>query len=195
MNLDADGRWQLTSRESRTVKGKQEFLPATVTLAESGGALPELAGQLVNVAGRWSETEYELFLNGKRVAGGPVADPAGAVPTLRPTGVKLGIRMDRDGPAAFDIDYAAVWDLADSDRLAAQHALSIGGTVRAAADNTAVYQSNLATVVGYVLKGACPAAARALGFERLAAAGNIIGKRAATSQNIGPTARALKAAN
>ena len=130
LNLDADGRWQLTSRESRTVKGKQEFLPATVTLAESGGALPELAGQWVNVAGRWSETEYELFLNGKRVAGGPVADPAGAVPTLRPTGVKLGIRMDRDGPAAFDIDYAAVWDLADSDRLAAQHALSIGGTVR-----------------------------------------------------------------
>lgn len=71
----------------------------------------------------------------------------------------------------------------------------IGGTARAAALAPAVYQANLAAVVGYVLKSACPAAARALGLERLEAGGSVIGKRAATSQNIGPAARSLKAAN
>ncbi len=126
LNLDPDGRWQLTSRESRTVKGKREFFPALGTLADSGRAVPELAGHWVNIAGRWSETEYELFLNGKRVAGGPVADPVGAVATVRPAGLQLGIRRDRDGPAALDLDYVAVWDLNDPDRKPAELALLQG---------------------------------------------------------------------
>lgn len=65
----------------------------------------------------------------------------------------------------------------------------IGGTAGAAQSAPAVYEANLAAVVGYILKGACPAAARELGLERLEHGGRIIGKRAATSQNIGGTAR------
>jgi hypothetical protein len=66
----------------------------------------------------------------------------------------------------------------------------IGGTAGAAQSAPAAYQENLKAVVGYILKGACPAAARALGLVRLEAGGNIIGKRAATSQNTGRAARA-----
>lgn len=65
----------------------------------------------------------------------------------------------------------------------------IGGTAGAAQSAPAAYQANLFAVVAYVLKGACPAAARKLGLERLEAGGRIIGKRAATSQNIGLAAR------
>ncbi len=66
----------------------------------------------------------------------------------------------------------------------------IGGTADAAQSAPAAYRANLATVVGYVLKGASPAAARELDLQRLEAGGRIIGKRAATSQNIGRAARA-----
>jgi len=66
----------------------------------------------------------------------------------------------------------------------------IGGTAEAAQTAPAAYQENLAAVVGYILKGACPAAVRALGLMRLEAGGTIIGKRAATSQNTGRAARA-----
>jgi hypothetical protein len=65
----------------------------------------------------------------------------------------------------------------------------IGGTAGAAQASPAAYRDNLAAVVGYVLKGASPAAARALGLERIEAGGVIIGKRAATSQNVGRSAR------
>lgn len=65
----------------------------------------------------------------------------------------------------------------------------IGGKVRTAADNTGVYQVNLAAVVGYMLKGTSPVAASQLGLEAVIPQGPIIGKRAATSQNVGRSAR------
>ncbi|MCJ8158551.1 hypothetical protein [Sphingomonas sp. LaA6.9] len=65
----------------------------------------------------------------------------------------------------------------------------IGGTTRAAATAPAAYQANLAAVVAYVIKGASPDAARALGLERLEDGGRIIGKRAGWSQNVGLSAR------
>lgn len=66
----------------------------------------------------------------------------------------------------------------------------IGGTAGAAQSAPAAYRANLAAVVGYVLKGASPAAARKLELQRLEGGGRVIGKRAATSQNIGTAARA-----
>jgi hypothetical protein len=66
----------------------------------------------------------------------------------------------------------------------------IGGRTGTVASAPAVYYANLAAVLGYVLKGASPEAARALGLEKVKAAGRIIGKRVATSQNIGRAARA-----
>lgn len=66
----------------------------------------------------------------------------------------------------------------------------IGGTAGAAQSASVAYEVNLAAVVRYILKGAGPAAARKLGLDRLEHGGRIIGKRAATSQNIGRAARA-----
>lgn len=65
----------------------------------------------------------------------------------------------------------------------------IGGTTGAAHSSPAAYHENLAAVVGYVLKGTSSAAAPALALDRLEAGGRIVGKRAATSQNIGRAAR------
>lgn len=65
----------------------------------------------------------------------------------------------------------------------------IGGTLTAAETAPAVYAENLAAVVGYLLKGASPEAARSLGLERLEPGGRVTGKRAATSENIGKAAR------
>lgn len=65
----------------------------------------------------------------------------------------------------------------------------IGGTLNAARSKPAAYTENLANVVGYVLKGALPDAAATLGLLRLEAGGRVIGKRTATSQNIGQAAR------
>ncbi|HVM22773.1 MAG TPA: hypothetical protein VM308_05665 [Sphingomicrobium sp.] len=65
----------------------------------------------------------------------------------------------------------------------------IGGTAGAAEAAPAAYQANLAAVVDYILKGASPTAARALGLDRLESGGRVIGKRGATSQNIGRAAR------
>lgn len=65
----------------------------------------------------------------------------------------------------------------------------VGLTANAAKTVPAVYMANLASVVGYVLKGTYPTAAKVLGLERSEACGRTIGKRSATSQNIGQTAR------
>jgi hypothetical protein len=65
----------------------------------------------------------------------------------------------------------------------------IGGTAGAAQSAPAAYRANLALVVSYVLKGVSFNAAREMGLDRQEAGGRIVGKRAATSQNIGRAAR------
>lgn len=65
----------------------------------------------------------------------------------------------------------------------------IGGTLTAAQSAPALYFKNLDTVVGYLLKGASPKAARIIGLTRSEPGGRIIGKRCATSENIGRGAR------
>jgi len=62
----------------------------------------------------------------------------------------------------------------------------IGGSLRSATTNPEQYQANLAAIVGYVIKGAAPAAASALGLTRIEPSGRIAGKRASCSQNLGP---------
>lgn len=60
----------------------------------------------------------------------------------------------------------------------------IGGTAKAHEQNPERYLVNLATVVGYVMKGTCPKAGAALELERIKAQGPIMGKRCGQSQNI-----------
>ncbi len=60
----------------------------------------------------------------------------------------------------------------------------VGGTAKAHEQNPALYLANLATVVGYVVKGICPKAAAALEIERIKAQGRVMGKRCGWSQNI-----------
>lgn len=60
----------------------------------------------------------------------------------------------------------------------------IGGTARAHENNPAVYLSNLATIVGYTIKGTVPDSAQKLELERVKAQGRIIGKRCGWSRNI-----------
>jgi len=69
----------------------------------------------------------------------------------------------------------------------------IGGTAGAARAAPAHYQLNLSAVVGYVLKGVGAATAVTLCLERHDEGGQIVGKRAATSQNIGRAARSTHA--
>lgn len=60
----------------------------------------------------------------------------------------------------------------------------IGGTAKAHEQNPGLYLANLATVVGYVIKGTCPNAGAALELERIKAQGRVIGKRCGSSRNI-----------
>lgn len=60
----------------------------------------------------------------------------------------------------------------------------IGGTAHAHESNPNLYLANLATVVGYVMKGTCPKAGAALELERIKAQGPVMGKRCGRSQNI-----------
>lgn len=61
----------------------------------------------------------------------------------------------------------------------------IGRTAKAHEQNPGLYLANLATVVGYVVKGTCPKAGAALELERIKAQGRVMGKRCGRSQNIG----------
>jgi hypothetical protein len=65
------------------------------------------AGSWVTLAARWSETEYEVWVNGKRVAGG-AADPAEVTATTAP--VQVCVRAAGTGPAKLELDSATVWD-------------------------------------------------------------------------------------
>ena len=65
----------------------------------------------------------------------------------------------------------------------------IGGTRSSAEKTPDLYLSNLATLIGYQLKGVPAALAAQLGLVRLPQHGRIVGKRAGTSENLGPKAR------
>ena len=61
----------------------------------------------------------------------------------------------------------------------------IGGTAKAHEQNPGLYLANLATVVGYVIKGTCPQVGAALELERIKPQGRTMGKRCGRSQNVG----------
>jgi hypothetical protein len=69
------------------------------------------------------------------------------------------------------------------------HSDPIGGLLGIEIGNPPVHAVNLATALGYVLKGASPDAVAHFGLMRVEAGGLIIGKRCGTSQNIASKAR------
>jgi hypothetical protein len=60
----------------------------------------------------------------------------------------------------------------------------IGGTAKAHESNPGLYLANLATIVGYLIKGTCPNAGAALELYRIKAQGRLKGKRCGSSRNI-----------
>ncbi len=60
----------------------------------------------------------------------------------------------------------------------------VGRIAKAHEQNTGLYLANLATVVGYVIKGTCPKAGAALELERMKAQGCVMGKRCGRSANL-----------
>ena len=59
--------------------------------------------------------------------------------------------------------------------------------------NPAIWAENVATTLGYLLKGIDPDAPAAASLARLKPGGRVIGKRCGTSQNIGRKARSERA--
>lgn len=77
----------------------------------------------------------------------------------------------------------------NSYRKGAVKTLPVGFSGTCSASNFLHYDKNLQETVKYLLKGVEIAAADRLGIDRLRPCGKIIGKRVATSQNIGRAAR------
>lgn len=69
------------------------------------------------------------------------------------------------------------------------HSKPIGGRLGLEVGNPALHAINLEAALAYVLKGANPEAASQFALKRLEPCGRVIGKRCATSQNIGAKAR------
>ena len=69
------------------------------------------------------------------------------------------------------------------------HSEPIGGRLGLEAGNPDLHAANLEAALAYVVKGANADAAAQFGLGRLEPGGRVIGKRCATSQNIGPKAR------
>lgn len=69
------------------------------------------------------------------------------------------------------------------------HSKPIGGRLGLEAGNPDLHAINLEAALAYVLKGASHEAASHFALERLEPGGRVIGKRCATSQNIGAKAR------
>ena len=61
----------------------------------------------------------------------------------------------------------------------------VGSIAKAHGSNPVLYLANLATVVGYLIKGTCPNVRAALELERRKAQGGVIGRRCGSSQNVG----------
>jgi hypothetical protein len=69
---------------------------------------------------------------------------------------------------------------------------TVSGSKVGRVNNPGLYLANLATVIGYVIKGTAPDAAAMLELDRVKAQGRIIGKRCGCSQNIDATARGME---
>ena len=68
----------------------------------------------------------------------------------------------------------------------------IGGLLGLETSNPALHTANLEAAFGYMLKGVAPEAVGSFALQRLEPGGRVIGKRCATSQNIGAKARKAK---
>ena len=60
----------------------------------------------------------------------------------------------------------------------------VGGTAKAHEQNPGLYLANLATVVGYLIKGTCPNVGAVLELERIKPQGRVMGKRCGYSYNL-----------
>lgn len=105
-----DGRWSLWS--ALAILAKDEWVkPPGIPITQSEQPDPELAaGKWFNVAGHWSDSDYEVWLNGQRIAGGRIQDPDGFVPDAFGKGFQVGTAAGQPGQSGFELDYAAIWD-------------------------------------------------------------------------------------
>ncbi|HEV3142627.1 MAG TPA: hypothetical protein VGZ47_01960, partial [Gemmataceae bacterium] len=69
------------------------------------------AGSWVTLAGRSSETDYELWTNGKLIARGEVGEKLDTGPVM-PVGVEVAGLAVADGKMRFELDHVAVWKTA-----------------------------------------------------------------------------------
>ncbi|WP_430447184.1 hypothetical protein [Sphingorhabdus contaminans] len=67
----------------------------------------------------------------------------------------------------------------------------VGGAAKTHEHNPGLYLANLATVVGYLIKGTCPKNGAALELKRIKAQGRLSGKRCGWSTNINAALKAF----
>lgn len=128
IEIRPNGEWLLIVMHDRIVDGKRVDQPASrVAFGEAPGVSIERG---VTMTARWSATDYEVWLDGTRIAGGQVPDVEPKLP-LNWSGLQAGCRVVKDGPARFEIDHAAVWEFPPppDDRVVAESVLARGGKV------------------------------------------------------------------
>jgi serine/threonine protein kinase len=109
LEITPGGQWSLVHCESDQKDGG--WVDKGVRLAQGPAADPDLAaGKWITVAGRAVGREYELWLNGRRVAHGNDDDGFSGT-NIFPAAIQFAVRAAADGRARLAIDYAAVWDL------------------------------------------------------------------------------------
>ncbi len=102
------GGWAVMSRRHEREGEKWVSKPDKPLASSTADDVGLVAGKWVTLAARWSDTEYEVWLNGKRVTGGKVE--GGDVPDGKPTPVQLVLQSPRGGGLKLETDLLSVWD-------------------------------------------------------------------------------------
>ena len=108
VHISPTGRWSVGRNDMEIANGKRSDKGTVLAVAAADD--PTLkAGQWVNVAGRAIGSEFEVWINGKRVASG-IDDPKFTGPSISTMGLQIAGFVAVTGPARIEVDYIALWD-------------------------------------------------------------------------------------
>lgn len=109
LTLDIDsGIWRIRLQSQDFKQGQWVINPVRNLLMGDRFDPSLINGKWIEMAARWSARDFEVWLNGQYLGGGPL--PEADFNIGRPGPLQLCGRCNVDGEATIEIDYLALWD-------------------------------------------------------------------------------------
>ncbi len=100
-------RWRLTEPGSDLIDGNWKLRRPVEVASDNSAELKLMDGEWIDIAARWSPTEYDTWINGHHLSGGPLPDPELAIPAGG--NLQICLIAAETGTARIELEHLRVW--------------------------------------------------------------------------------------